>query len=467
MRHLKNGRVDMDSPKIGRTVLAYAIPLIFINIIASLFNSVDMIMLDAFDTSEGSVAVAAVGATTAIVHLTVNAFFGISTGTKIVLAHQLGAGHRIQVRRTVSTSIITAAVLGVIIGASGFALSGTFLSLTKCPPDCFEGARSYLRVYMLGAPAILVYNFASAIITAGGDTKRPLYYMIISGLSNVALNFILLLILDQKVLAVAIATAVSQLIGAVLAMARLMRSRDICRFDIRQMRFSLASFKKIMINGLPIAFSSGLLPFSNLQIQTQLNELGSAVVAGGAAASNIESIVAALGNSSFSATASVFVGYNLGAERTDRVKKSILYCLGFGVGITVVASVITVIFGKPLASLFVSGEASIRAAQVRMFTNILFYFIACSFSILGNVIQAFGYSYISTVNSIVSVLLFRTFWMMAVYPSHRDLSAPFESLFWITVCWPVSWTLVLVTNICVILYLYFGRLKKGRLKKLG
>ena len=464
---MKNGRVDMDSPRLVRSIIAYAIPLVFINVISSLFNSVDMIMLDSFDTSEGSVAVAAVGATSSIVAFVVNTFFGISTGTKIVLAHQLGAHHKIQVRRTISTSVITAAVLGIVIGVVGFFFSGSFLHVTKCPADCFEGARLYLKIYMLGVPAIMIYNFASAIITAGGDTKRPLYYMIISGLSNVILNFILLNILPEKVMAVAIATAVSQVIGAILAMARLMRSKDMCSFSLKGMRFCFRSFKKIMVNGLPIAFCNGLLPFSNLQIQTQLNELGSAVVAGSAAAGNIESIVASLGSTAMSGTASVFVGYNLGAKRPERVKKSIITCLVIGVSITLVASAVCMIFSEPLASLYVTGEQSVRAAQTRMFTNVVFYFIACSFGTLSHVIQAFGYSYISTVNSIISVLLFRIFWMFVIYPPHRDLTEPIRSLFWIVLCWPVSWTLLLVANIVITLYLYFAKFKKGKLKKLG
>ncbi|MBQ8850105.1 MAG: MATE family efflux transporter [Clostridia bacterium] len=463
---MKIRNVDMNSPKVARSIILYAIPLVFINLVQSLFNSVDMVMLDAFDASEGSVAVAAVGATSSIIHFIVNTFFGISTGTKIVLSHNLGANHKIQIRRTVSTSIITAAVLGVVISVFGFFFSGSFLHITKCPTDCFEGAQLYLRIYMLGVPAIMLYNFASAIITTSGDTKRPLYYMIISGLTNVILNFILLMILPEKVMAVAIATAVSQCVGAALALFRLISSKDVCSLNLKNLKWSFHSFKKIMVNGLPIAFSSGLLPFSNLQIQTQLNELGSAVVAGSAAASNIESIVAAFGSTAMSSSVSVFVGYNIGAKRPDRVKKSILTCLCVGVGVSVVMSSICMIFSAPLASLFVTGEASVSAAQTRMFTNVLFYFIACSYSVLGHVIQSFGYSYISTINSIVSVLIFRIFWMYVIYPPHMDLSAPLESLFWIVVCWPVSWTLLLIANVSIFFYLYYAKFKKGKLKRL-
>ena len=457
----------MDSPRIVRSIIIYALPLCFISLVQNLFNSVDMMMLDAFDMSEGSVAVAAIGATSSIIHLIVNTFFGLSSGTKIVLAHQLGAQHKIQARRTISTSIITAAALGIVISVFGFFFSGNFLHITKCPADCFEGAQTYLRIYMLGVPFIMLYNFASAIITAGGDTKRPLYYMIISGLTNVILNFILLQILPQKVMSVAIATAVSQAVGAVLALTRLIRSNDTCSLKLNALRFNFNSFKKIMKNGLPIAFCNGLMPFSNLQIQTQLNELGSAVVAGSAAAGNIEGIVSSFGSAAMSGTVGVFVSYNIGARRPDRVKKSILTCLILGFSVTALVSTIFMIFSEPVASLYVTGEQAVKAAQVRMSCNTVFYFVACVYGTLSHVIQSFGYSFLSTFNTIFWVLCFRVFWMYVVYPPLKDLSAPFESMFWIAVCWPISWLCVLLTNLVFFFFLYYKRFKKGRLKNVG
>ena len=460
-------RVNMDSPNIVRAIILYAIPLMLINLISSLFNSVDMIMLDAFDVGETSTAVASVGATSSIVHFIVNSFLGIGSGAKIVLAHQLGAHHKIQVRRTISTAIITAFTLGITVSVVGFFLSGNFLVWTKCPSDCIDGARAYLQVYMLGVPAIMVYNFATAIITAGGDTKRPLYYMIISGGSNVILNFIFLMILDQKVLAVAIATAASQYIGAALCMARLMRSKDMCSFSFKGMRFSLASFKKIMKNGLPLALSSALFPLSNLQIQTQINELGSSVVAGSAAAANIESIVASLGSSAMTSTVGVFVGYNIGAKRPERVKKSIITCLVFGMGISAVAGVICTAFSTQIASLYVSGDSAIKAAQMRMLTNCLMYFIASAYGTLGHVIQSFGYAFLSTFNSIFWVFGFRLFWMFLVYPPLKDITQPFNSFFYIAICWPISWLCLLLTNTAFFFFLYYKRFKRGRLKEVG
>ncbi|MBE6667802.1 MAG: MATE family efflux transporter [Ruminococcaceae bacterium] len=453
---------DMDSPRLLKEIIIYSIPLIFINLIQNVFNSVDMVMLNAFDPS----AVSSVGATSSIIHVLVNTFFGVATGVKVVLSHQMGAHDEKKVKSTVSTALITSFLMGIFLGIVGISLAKTFLIATKCPSDSFDGAFLYLRIYLLGVPAMMLYNFASAIITTAGDTRRPLYYMIISGGLNVVLNYILLLILPQKVMAVAISTTVSQAVGALLAVRRVFRLDGICGVKLRNMKWSFESFRKIMSNGLPIAFANGLLPLSNLQIQSSINELGSAVVAGTSAGSSIETIVSSLGPSAASGSVSVFVGYNLGARRYDRVKKSILYCLVLGIGMTAFATVVTLLLKNQIASLYVSEELAKQAAMVRMKTNVTFYVIACCNSVLSHTIQSFGYSVISTVNSILSVLVFRVFWMSFIYPPHRVLDAPIDSLFWICSCWPVSWMLLLIANVVITLYLYHRKLKKGKLRKL-
>ena len=459
---VKIKNVDMDSPKLLKSIILYCLPLVFINLIQSVFNSVDMIMLNGFDPD----AVAEVGATTSIIHLFVNAFFGISTGVKVVLSHQIGARNEAQVKKTVSTAIITSTALGIVLAVVGIFFAPTFLGWTKCPSDSFAGAELYLKVYMIGVPAIMLYNFASAIITTSGDTQRPLYYMLISGALNVVLNFILLLILPEKVMAVAIATAASQIVGALLALGRLIRTDGICRFDIKHLSFSFSALKKILANGVPIAFSSALMPLSNLQIQTQINELGSAIVAGNSASSSIENLIGSVTNSTVGNAVSVFVGYNIGADRIERVKKSIFYCLTLGAAANIVISVAVLIFSRQLSSLYVTDELAILASQTRLKYNATFYFIACCFSVMSHTVQAFGYSFLATLNSIISVFVFRTVWMIFIYPPHRIIEEPIASMEWIVKCWPISWALLLLLNGSLALYLYFAKLKKGTLKKL-
>ena len=459
---MKIKNVDMDSPRIFRSIIIYCLPLILINLIQTVFNSVDMIMLNGFDPD----AVASVGATTSIIQFLVNTFFGVATGVKVVLSHQMGAHEEKKEKRTVSTSVITSLILGVVIAVAGFFLSGSFLRWTSCPAETFDGANTYMKIYFLGVPGIMLYNFASAIIMTEGDTRRPLYYMVISGGLNVVLNYVLLLILPQKVMAVAIATAISQLVGALLALFRLMRIDGVCKLDLRHLKFSFSAFRKIMFNGLPIAFCNGLMPLSNLQIQTGFNELGPAVIAGNSASSSIEGLIGAVTNSTLANAVSVFVGYNLGARRPNMVKKTIVICVTLGITVTIVLSAVVLALSQPLASLYVTGDEAIRATKVRLFWLVSCYFIACLHSIFGHIIQSFGYSIISTVNSIVSVLGLRVFWMAVIYPPHRNLADPIGSMHWIVMCWPISWVMLLVANVGIFLYLYFGKLKKGKLKRL-
>ena len=168
-----------------------------------------------------------------------------------------------------------------------------------------------------------------------------------------------------------------------------------------------------------------------------------------------------------SSTVGVFVGYNIGAKHPERVKKSILTCLAFGLGISLISGILCMVFSTQIASLYVTGDESVRAAQVRILTNVLFYFVASAYGTVGHVIQSFGYAFLSTFNSIFWVFGFRLFWMFLIYPPIKDLSAPFESFFWIAVCWPISWFCLLVTNVAFFFFLYYKRFKKGRLKEVG
>ena len=455
MARIKN--VDVINGNLFRSIVIYSIPIMLINLVQNLFNSVDIMVLGyVADTN----AVASVGATTAIVSLMVHTFFGISSGSRVVLARFLGEGHERKIKRTVSTSLITAALIGIFIAVLGIALAKPFLIWTDCPQECIDGARLYIQIYMAAAPAMLLYNFGTAVLNVSGDTQRPLYYMLISGVLNVALNFLLCFVLPQKVAAVAISTAVSQIVGAVLVMRRLCAMEGVCRIDLRKLQWSKYAFRKIMYNGIPIALATALYPFSNLQIQSQVNALGTAAMAGNTATASIEGFVSSIANAPFGSAVGVFVGQNLGAKNEKRVKRSILYCLGLGVGIGAVLSVLSIWYTRPLASLYVHGDAAaLTAAMIRRKYVLGIYFLACYNGVMGNVIQAFGYSVFSTANNIISVLGFRFFWTYVIYPSHMNFD-------WLCLCYSVSWTLVAIFHTSFFMYVYFGKYKKGKLKKM-
>ena len=455
MARIKN--VDVLGGKLLPSILQFTIPLLFVALIQSLFNAVDIMVLGQMANTD---AVAAVGATTSIVHLLTTVSIGISIGSKIVLARLIGEGVREKTEQTVYTTIITAFLLGGLTLAIGVIFSPLFLRITNCPPEIFDDALLYMRLYFAAAPAIMIYNFGSNLLQVSGDSQRPLYYMIASGLLNVILNFILCLVMTEKVAAVAIATAVSQLLGAVLVFRRVLVMEGDCRLKLRASNWNWRAFYKIIANGLPIGLSNSLYSLANLQIQSALNSFGSAAIAGNAATVNVEGIAGAIAAGPWGSTVGVFVGQNVGADNKKRVKHSILLCTALSVGLAIFIGVFTNVLSAPLLSLFVDSEEAVRYGQIRVMYILLPYAIAALNTILSNVIQAFGYSIFCTVNSIFSVFVFRMIWMNNIYPLYPSFHVLMQ-------CFLVSWTLIAILNLIFFFSLYYGRFKKNKIKKMG
>ena len=447
----------MVNGKLFSSIIRFSIPLLFVGLIQNLFSAVDIMVLGFMADTK---AVAAVGATSTLIHLLVNIALGISSGAKIILSRLMGEGEKEKTKATVYTSMMTALGLGFLLTVLGVMLSPTFLKIVKCPPEIFDDALAYLRIYFISAPAIMIYNFGSNVIQVDGDSQRPLYYMIASGLLNVGLNFVLCMIMSEKVAAVAIATAVSQVLGAVLVMCRLLKMDGPCRFQFSGGLWSTKLFGKILSNGLPIGLSHSLYSIANLQIQSNINVLGPAAIAGNSAMTSIDNIEASIVSTPWSTAAGVFVGKNVGAENRKRVKLSILYCLSITTVLSIFFSTLSVIFSKPLVYLFVDDEKALMYAQIRMLYTTLPYAIASANGILSNTIQSFGYSMVSTANSIISVLLFRVFWMQVLFPQNPTFHM-------LMLCFLVSWCLVLAVNIISLTYIYFFRFAKGKIKKIG
>jgi Na+-driven multidrug efflux pump len=317
-----------------------------------------------------------------------------------------------------------------------------------------------MSIYFAAAPAIMLYNFGSNVLQVSGDSQRPLYYMMISGSLNVVLNFVLCIIMEEKVAAVAIATAASQILGAFLVLRRISVIEGDCKLRIRGSRFNWRSFKLLMVNGLPIGFSSALYSLANLQIQTALNSFGAEAIAGNSATINVEGIMNSIAVAPWSSAIGVFVGQNVGAGNKKRVKQSIIVGLSVSIGLALFFGAIVILFSAPLLSLFVGGGEAVRYGQIRMLYIILPYAIAALNGMLANSIQAFGYSIFSTVNSILSVFVFRMFWMNFIYP----LCPTFHVLMQ---CFLVSWTLTALVNLIFFFYIYYGKFKADKLKKMG
>lgn len=418
-----------------------------------MFNAIDIMVLG---NMADATSVASVGATGSIFALLVNGFVGISAGLKILLARYIGAREEKKTNDSISTALIFASVFGAVVAVMGYFIAPAFLTFTDCPADCYDGAVLYLRIYLAATPAVLLYNFGSSVLTASGDTQRPLYYMLAGGALNVVLNVVFCLVLTQKVVAVAIATAASQILGAILTICRV---KKVYNIKIRHMNFSFNSLVSMLRFGIPVAITNVLYPISTIQIQSAINSYGSAAIAGSGAAGNIEGIVSAF-TASFAATAGVFMSQNIGAQKYDRVKSSFYNSLWMAVSAGVILGGSMYLSGELWLTLLLgkNSESAVEFGMVRLMFVTLVYFIAAANGVLGHAIQSFGYPIVSSVSSIACVLVFRVIWMAWVYPLKQNFHC-------LNACFTVSWTLLLLCNIVSFIILY-RRFLKGKYKRL-
>lgn len=447
--------VDATQGSMIPQIIIFAIPLILTTLIQTLFNAVDIAILS---NMADTTAVAAVGATTTIVHLIIDAFVGISSGAKIVLSRLVGKNDEKELHHTIDTSIVLAIGFGIIVSIAGITLSPSFMTWVDCPEECFNDSVIYLRIYLAAAPAILLYNYGSAVLTSSGDTRRPLYIAIASGLLNVILNIVLCIILPRKVVAVAIATAASQVLAAVLIMIRLCRLDGVMRVHIKRIRFHMKSCMQLLRFGVPLSLQTLIYPLANLQIASAINNHGVACIAGNSAASTVEQMFAAFRNA-FGAATATFMGQNLGAEKPDRVKKSLWYNMGLLILINTAVSLAFIFTNEYWIHIFLKDDLS--AASYALTRNDMLMaasVFAAINAVLGSAIQAFGYPICSTVNAVVWVLGFRAVWMESIYPSYPTYAN-------LILCFVVSWCLTMICNIAVFAFVNI-RYKRGKYKKI-
>lgn len=449
--HIKN--IDATEGKLLPLIIIYSIPLIISTLVQTLFNAVDIVVLR---YAADNIAVASVGATSPIVHLIINAFIGLAGGTNVILARYIGAKDDKNANGTVSTSLISAVFIGIFAAIAGLVFSGKFLELTNCPEECFEGAMTYLRIYFMASPAILVYNYGAGILRTAGDSSRPLIYMVASGLLNVVLNIILCMVLEQKIAAVAIATLASQVLGAVLVVIRLCKVNDCCKIDIKRLKWYPRTFGLILKYGLPICFYHAIFPITNVMIASAINSFGPAAIAGSTAASNLEGLLNSV-TSAFNVSALTFVGQNLGAKKPDRVRRSFWICLAVSTLLTLVVTAVMILNIRFLLGFFVGEDAdAINYALVRVKYLTSIYFIGAMNSVFSGVLQAFGYSFLTSLNSVSAILVLRVIWMSFVFPRFKT----FGSIFF---CYTVSWSLLWICNVAIMAVVLI-RYRQNKLK---
>lgn len=437
-RRFPHREIDMVNGPIFSNIIRFSIPLILTGMLQLLYNMADIIVVGQFESTD---AVASVGATSSLITLMVNLFIGLSVGTAVMVAQYSGANKYRDIQDTVHTSIALSLVMGVCVGVFGLIFSKLFLEMMGTPEGTvLENATLYMRIYFLGMPANMAYNFGSAIMRAVGDTKRPLYYLSLAGAVNIVLNIVTVAFFGMGVAGVAIATIVAQYISAVLVLLNLIRSHGSVHLDIKALRIHGAKVREIMRIGLPAGLSSTIFSISNVLIQSSINSFGANAMAGSTAASNLENFVYVSMNSISQATLS-FTGQSIGAQRYDRLVR-ITRVSAFVVMVTgAVLGTLVTLLSEPLLHLFTNADNDpqviqdvIHNGQLRIRIICTTYFLDGLMEVLSSALRGMGSSILPTLVMVVGICCVRMLWIYTVFAADRLLSVLFLS-------YPVSWAL--------------------------
>jgi len=445
----KRYEMDLCSGPILNKILIYTLPLIASGILQLLFNAADMIVAGRF---AGSIALAAVGATSSLVNLFINVFLGLSVGTNVVIAHFYGARMNNEVSETVHTSVALALICGVVLSILGFVLAPPMLKLMGTPAEVLPHSVDYLRIYFLGMPVMLIYNFGAAILRAVGDTRRPLYYLTLAGAVNVILNVIFVVSFGLGVKGVALATIISQAVSAFMVIRVLIKSEGVIKLDIKGVRLYRDKVMRIARVGLPAGFQGSIFSISNVLIQSSVNSFGAVAVAGNTAAMNLEGFVYNSMNA-FHQTAISFTGQNMGARQYSRVKKIMTTCLACVFVTGALLGTVSYIFGAPLLSLYTTSGDVIGYGLKRMQIIMLSYFLCGIMDVMVGTIRGMGYSVMPMIVSLMGACVFRIIWIFTVFRLIHEPACLYMS-------YPISWGLTFAAHLMCFLFIAGRRLKE-------
>ena len=411
-------QLDMLHGPIWSKLPQFALPVAATAILEQLFNASDVAVVGNFTGDASTAAVAAVGANSAIISLIVNLFVGIALGANVVIAHAVGQGDRDTVRKAVHTSVLVAVLGGALVAVLGELAAAPLLSILNVPEDVFPLALLYLRIYLLGMPVILLYNFEAAIFRSVGETKLPLVALATSGVLNVALNLFFVAVLGMTVNGVAIATVLSNAVSALLLYRRLRRTAREVRLEPKELRIDAVLLRRILRIGLPAGIQSAVFAVSNIIIQSAINSLGTVVMAASSAAYNIEIITYDILNS-FSQACTTFVGQNYGAGQIDRCKRTLLLCLAEGILALGAAITLLLSFGKPLLALFNDDPAVIETGYIRLMMVMLSHSFSLLYEVMSGYLRGFGISLTPAMLTMLGVCGVRIAWIQLVFPQSR------------------------------------------------
>ena len=417
-KELKKQKLDMLNGSIWNKLPVFALPIAATGILEQLFNASDIAIVGNFAQTDKTAAVAAVGANSPIIGLILNLFIGIALGANVVIANAVGRDDKQTVQKAVHTSMVVSVIGGVLVAIIGELIAEPLLTVLNVPDDVLELALLYLRIYFLGMPVILLYNFEAAIFRSIGETKMPLIALTLSGILNVLLNLFFVIVLKMSVNGVATATVLANVVSAGILYIKLIKSDKYIKVEFKKLRIDGKVFAKIMQIGLPAGIQSAVFAVANIVIQGAINSLGTTVIAASSAAFNIEIIAYNVMNS-FSQACTTFVGQNFGANKIDRCKKTLFLCLIEDAIASGTAILIVLITGKFLLSIFNNNPEVIEIGYTRLVIIFIAYIFSMLYEVMSGYLRGFGFSLVPAILTTVGVCVLRIIWINTVFPANR------------------------------------------------
>ena len=446
----KKYEIDMCSGNLFIKIIRFSLPLMFMGMLQLLYNAADLVVVSNFSGDKD--ALGAVGSTSAIINLLVNLFIGLSVGTNVIVAKYFGAKKEDKISDVVHTSIFISLILGIFLGLFGFFFSRQLLHLMKNDLDL---SVLYLKIYFLGMPFNLVYNFAASVLRAVGDTKRPLYFLAISGLANVLFNLVFVIFFDLSVAGVAIATVISQVISCVLIIRTLLKTNECYKLELNKLKISKDALLEIIKIGIPAGIQSIIFSISNVLIQSSINMFGPTVMNGNSAAQSVEGFVYVGLNSIYHASLA-FMGQNVGAKNVKNIKKITIYSIIIVTLLSLLIGGTIFIFGKFVLKIYTKIPSEIDVGYIRLHYLCLPYFLCGIMDVMVGCLRGLGSSIIPMIVSIVGVCGFRVFWILTIFYSYTEF-VNINDLHLLYVSYPISWILTFIVHL--ICYIFVSRKK--------
>lgn len=436
MKQTKSFEIDMCSGTLMDKLISFSIPLMLSGILQLMFNAVDIVVVGRF---AGSESLAAVGSTTALINVFTNLFIGISLGSNVLAARYYAAGKEQEMSETVHSSLTLALISGILMAFAGLFFSRTALEWMGTPDDVIDLAALYMKIYFIGMPFFMLYNYGAAILRAVGDTKRPLLFLVVSGLVNAGLNMILVICFHMAVEGVAIATVISQLLSCIMVLICLYRTQGCYQFRLSKLGLKGVYVRQIFQVGIPAGIQSTVINFSNVLLQSSVNSFGSVAMAGYTAANNIFGFLYTSVNSVTQACMS-FTSQNYGAGKTKRMDRVLIDCLVLSCAFSLTLGCCAWFFGPRLLQIYTENSAVISCGvEILSFTTVT-YFLCGIMDLIPGALRGMGRSAVPMILSIIGTVGTRIVWIFWIFPYHRSLDILFLS-------YPVSWILTILMQV--------------------